>query len=710
MTAREALKHFFGYDSFRKGQEDIIASITAGRDVLAIMPTGAGKSICYQVPALMLPGITLVISPLISLMQDQVKALNEVGIHAAFINSSLTEGQIRRALALAAEGAYKIVYVAPERLESYDFLEFAGNVEISMVTVDEAHCISQWGQDFRPSYLKIVDFIRNLPKRPIVSAFTATATEEVKEDILCILSLIDPYVTVTGFDRENLYYRVESIRKKDEFVIDYIAAHPEDSGIIYCATRKNVDKLFETLFKRGVPVTRYHAGMDNEARKKSQDDFIYDRAPVIIATNAFGMGIDKSNVRYVIHYNMPQSMENYYQEAGRAGRDGEPSQCILLFSAQDMVIDRFLLEKKDFSGLDEEEAELIKQRDMRRLQVMEGYCRTAGCLRNYILNYFGEKAVTPCDNCGNCHREYQEQDMTAQAKQVINCVAETKGRYGLTIVLGTLMGADRARLRELGTVEYKTYGALKDYREPQLRSLISQMVEEGYLYQTQEQYSVLKMGDIAPLRDESTRVMMRIYQEKEPDRSLDGRSSEKKKAPRRSTDALTSAGYDLFEALRKLRLESLPPYIIFNDKTLIDMCIKLPKTAEDLLKVSGVGERKQEKYGDRFLSAIESFVESHPHSVTTIQAQEDEADGDGDGKHSGRQESKSSAKPKFDRAEFNRARNRPDGAGAAWSAEEDERLKQEFQEGMTMAEMARQHSRTRGGIKARLKKHGLIEM
>ena len=363
----------------------------------------------------------------------------------------------------------------------------------------------------------------------------------------------------------------------------------------------------------------------------------------------------------------------------------------------------------------EEEAELIKQRDMRRLQVMEGYCRTAGCLRNYILNYFGEKAVTPCDNCGNCHREYQEQDMTAQAKQVINCVAETKGRYGLTIVLGTLMGADRARLRELGTVEYKTYGALKDYREPQLRSLISQMVEEGYLYQTQEQYSVLKMGDIAPLRDESTRVMMRIYQEKEPERGLDGRNSEKKKAPRRSTDALTSAGYDLFEALRKLRLEiareeSLPPYIIFNDKTLIDMCIKLPKTAEDLLKVSGVGERKQEKYGDRFLSAIESFVESHPHSVTTIQAREDEADGDGDGKLSGRQESKSSAKPKFDRAEFNRARNRPDGAGAAWSEEEDERLKQEFQEGMTMAEMARQHSRTRGGIEARLKKHGLIEM
>ena len=714
MTAKEVLKHYFGYDSFRKGQEGIITAITAGRDVLSVMPTGAGKSICYQVPALMLPGITLVISPLISLMQDQVKALNEAGIHAAFINSSLTESQIRRALQLAAEGAYKIVYMAPERLENHDFLKFAVGAEISMVTVDEAHCISQWGQDFRPSYLKIVDFIRNLPKRPIVSAFTATATKEVKEDILCILNLPDPYVTVTGFDRENLYYRVENVRRKDDYVMDYIAVHPKDSGIVYCATRKNVDKLFEALFQKGVPAARYHAGMDNEDRKRSQDDFIYDRAPVIIATNAFGMGIDKSNVRYVIHYNMPQSMENYYQEAGRAGRDGEPSQCILLFSPQDIVIDRLLLEKKDFSGLDREEAELVKQRDMRRLQVMERYCRTVECLRNYILNYFGEKTSAPCDNCGNCHRDYREQDMTAQAKQIINCVAETKGRYGLTIVLGTLMGADRARLRELGTVHYRTYGALKDCGEPLLRSLISRMIEEGYLYQTEGRYSMLRMGNITPLRDENTRVMMRIYREKEPERGLEGKNQSRGKAPRRGTDALTSAGYDLFEVLRKLRLEiareeSLPPYIIFNDRTLIDMCIKLPKTAEDLLRVSGVGGRKQEKYGDRFLSAIASFLESCPHAVTSTQAQEDEPGGDGDGGLSERQETQPSARPKFDRAEFNRARNRPDGAGAAWSAEEDERLKQEFQEGMTMAEMARRHSRTRGGIIARLKKQGLIE-
>ena len=463
VNALETLKTYFGYDTFREGQEKIVEAILANRDVLAIMPTGAGKSICYQIPALMLPGITLVISPLISLMQDQVKALNDAGIHAAFINSSLTENQISKALYLAASGRYKIIYVAPERLENYEFLEFARNVEISMVTVDEAHCISQWGQDFRPSYLKIVEFIKNLPKRPIVSAFTATATEEVKNDILCTLSLADPEVVITGFDRKNLYYSVENIRRKDEFIMEYIEKHPTESGIIYCATRKNVDNLFELLFKRGVPVTRYHAGLTNETRKKNQDDFIYDRTPVIIATNAFGMGIDKSNVRYVIHYNMPQSMENYYQEAGRAGRDGENSQCILLFSLQDVMIDRMLLDNKDFSDVDEEDEYLIRQRDIRRLQTMEGYCKTTGCLRNYILEYFGEKTSGPCDNCGNCHREYHEVDMTAEAKWVVNCVAETRGRYGLTIVLGTLMGAKRARLRELRTEQYKSYGALSGH-------------------------------------------------------------------------------------------------------------------------------------------------------------------------------------------------------------------------------------------------------
>lgn len=624
VNALETLKTYFGYDTFREGQEKIVEAILANRDVLAIMPTGAGKSICYQIPALILPGITLVISPLISLMQDQVKALNDAGIHAAFINSSLTENQISKALYLAASGRYKIIYVAPERLENYEFLEFARNVEISMVTVDEAHCISQWGQDFRPSYLKIVKFIKNLPKRPIVSAFTATATEEVKNDILCTLSLEDPEVVITGFDRKNLYYSVENIRRKDEFIMEYIEKHPTESGIIYCATRKNVDNLFEMLFKRGVPVTRYHAGLTNETRKKNQDDFIYDRTPVIIATNAFGMGIDKSNVRYVIHYNMPQSMENYYQEAGRAGRDGENSQCILLFSLQDVMIDRMLLDNKDFSDVDEEDEYLIRQRDIRRLQTMEGYCKTTGCLRNYILEYFGEKTSGPCDNCGNCHREYHEVDMTAEAKWVVNCVAETRGRYGLTIVLGTLMGAKRARLRELRTDQYKSYGALSGHSEAELRTLISQMTEMGYLYQTQEKYSVLKLGNITPLKDANTRVIMRTYEEKEPDK----KKKIQKTVRKRSTDALTSAGYDLFEILRKLRLEiakeeSMPPYIIFSDKTLIDMCVKKPSDEEEMLNVSGVGANKLKKYGQRFLEEIQKFCTERP-GVTLSMTEEGE--------------------------------------------------------------------------------------
>ena len=441
MDARETLKLYFGYDSFKPGQEEIVESVLAGRDVLAIMPTGSGKSICYQVPAMLLAGITIVISPLISLMQDQVKALNEAGIHAGYINSSLTEAQISKVYSKALEGTYKILYVAPERLESNGFMNFAGRVDISMVTVDEAHCISQWGQDFRPSYLKIVDFIDSLRKRPVVSAFTATATEEVKTDIACVLKLQNPKIIVTGFDRENLYFDVETVKRKDDYVLEYIKKHPEDSGIIYCATRKNVDSLFELLSSAGVSVARYHAGMNNEDRKISQNDFIYDRTPIIVATNAFGMGIDKSNVRFVIHYNMPQSMENYYQEAGRAGRDGEPSECILLFSLQDIMINKFLLDHKDFTDIPYEDIDLIKMRDAKRLQVMESYCRTYTCLRNFILGYFGENRGEPCGNCGNCRREFNEIDMTEDAKIVINCVWETKGRYGLNIVLGTLLGA-----------------------------------------------------------------------------------------------------------------------------------------------------------------------------------------------------------------------------------------------------------------------------
>lgn len=624
MDAKEVLKLYFGYDSFKPGQEETTQAILGGKDVLAVMPTGSGKSICYQVPAMLLSGITIVISPLISLMQDQVTTLNEAGIHAGYINSSLTEAQISKVYARALEGIYKILYVAPERLESYEFTNFARKVEISMVTVDEAHCISQWGQDFRPSYLKIVDFIDGLRKRPVVSAFTATATEEVKTDISCVLKLQNPKVVVTGFDRENLYFDVETTRSKDDYVSEYIQKHPGDSGIIYCATRKNVDSLFELLSSAGVSVARYHAGMDNEDRKESQNDFIYDRTPVIVATNAFGMGIDKSNVRFVIHYNMPQSMENYYQEAGRAGRDGEPSQCILLFSAQDIMINKFLLDHKDFTDIPDEDIALIKQRDAKRLQVMEAYCRTSGCLRNYILEYFGEKRGEPCGSCGNCHREYTEIDMTEDAKLVINCVWETKGRYGLNIILGTLLGANRARLKELGTVEYRTYGALRNRSEPEIRMLINQLLLDGYLYQTADKYSVIRMGNIEPLKDPGTHVLIRKHKDREPERQVKSRS-------RKSTDSLTKAGCDLFEALRQLRLtiareEGMPPYIIFSDKTLIDMSLKIPTDKSTMLNVSGVGAAKYEKYGERFLEAVTAFMDEHPEAVTSIRDEEDATD------------------------------------------------------------------------------------
>lgn len=624
MNKTEVLKTYFGYDSFRKGQENVIDGLLAGKDVVAIMPTGAGKSLCYQVPALLFSGITLVISPLISLMQDQVKSLNEAGVHAAYINSSLTETQISKALALAARGTYQIIYVAPERLESAAFMHFVSQVKISMVTVDEAHCISQWGQDFRPGYLKIVDFIESLPERPVVSAFTATATEEVKEDIACILKLKSPEIIVTGFDRENLYYSVEHIagKRKDVFVMDYLKKHPRESGIIYCATRKNVDALYEILCKQGIAAARYHAGMDNGERKKSQEDFIYDRAPVIVATNAFGMGIDKSNVRFVIHYNMPQSMENYYQEAGRAGRDGENANCILLFSAQDIMIGKFLLERKEFEGIEEEDVEFLRKRDLHRLYIMEEYCKTTSCLRHYILKYFGERVTGACNNCGNCHHRYEEIDMTQDARQVINALAETKGRYGLAIVAGTLSGANRVRLKEIGADRYKSYGALSHRSEADIRLLIEQMIREGYVIQTQGDYSVLRIGDINGLKQEDAYVGIRKAEKKEA-----VSAPRMKKA--KSTDVLTGAGYRLFERMKQLRLmiareEGMPPYIVFSDKTLIDMCAKHPETEEEMLQVSGVGENKLRKYGKRFLDEIAAFVKENPGAVVSMAGENEE--------------------------------------------------------------------------------------
>ena len=604
-TPEQALKILFGYDSFRAGQKSVIDSILAGRDAFAVMPTGAGKSVCYQIPAVLLPGITLVVSPLISLMQDQVKALNEAGVPAAFINSSLSEKDYNETIRRARQGIYKIIYIAPERLVTEGFLALAKSVPVSMVTVDEAHCISQWGQDFRPSYMKIVEFVKTLEKRPIISAFTATATETVREDIICTLGLQNPFTLVNGFDRENLFFQVDKPKNKEQYILKYISEHSGDSGIIYCATRKNVDNIYELLKGKGVSVGKYHAGMSAEERKKMQDDFVFDYTSIVVATNAFGMGIDKSNVRFVIHYNMPQSMENYYQEAGRAGRDGLDAKCILLFSPQDIVINRFLLDHKEMQDLDPADRETVRERDVRRLQVMERYCYTTECLRNYILKYFGENPEKPCQDCGNCLREFETLDMTEAAKKVINCVYEAKGRYGRQIIIDTVAGAKTARLEEIGAARYKSYGVLAGTNKNLLRRLIEQLVLEGYL--RVGDYQVLKLGDISGLKNPAASVSIKITDEdKQPEKA----AKTKKKA--KSVETLTSSGYKLFERLKKLRLEiareeSMPPYIIFSDKTLIDMAAKMPASKPEMLDVSGVGENKFAKYGQRFLEVIEEY-------------------------------------------------------------------------------------------------------
>ncbi|TGY95841.1 DNA helicase RecQ [Petralouisia muris] len=611
MNKFDILKKYFGYSQFREGQETLIDAVLSGRDALGIMPTGAGKSLCYQVPALLLPGITIVISPLISLMKDQVQTLNQAGIHAAYINSSLTENQIAKALQLAAKGTYKIIYAAPERLETYVFLEFAKQAEISMLTVDEAHCISQWGQDFRPSYLKIVRFLQQLERRPIVSAFTATATEHVREDIVCVLGLRQPELLITGFDRGNLYFAVETPKQKDRFVLDYIKAHPAESGIIYCSTRKNVDALFEKMQDLAIPSAKYHAGMGQEERRQSQEDFVYDRCPVMTATNAFGMGIDKSNVRYVIHYNMPQSLENYYQEAGRAGRDGETAECILLYSPQDVMINQFLLESKEQNPeFTEEELAAIREKDTERLRIMNYYCLSANCLRAYILNYFGEQSRGDCQNCGNCRKEFEETDVTAQAEKIISCVREMRGRYGINVAAGTLAGADRAKLREYGMTSYSSYGSLAELGEQRIKQIINQMLMEGYLTVTPDKYALLRLTGKS---DEIAQGMGKVVV-----REVKGGLSSLPEKPassvsRRKSDILNSRGLELFERLRSLRSEiarreGMPPYIIFSDKTLVDMCVRLPLAREEMLEVNGVGEHKFKKYGEPFLEEIRAYT------------------------------------------------------------------------------------------------------
>ena len=495
MDKFEILKQIFGYDTFREGQEELVDSSLLGRDVLGIMPTGAGKSICFQVPALLFPGITIVVSPLISLMKDQVSALNAAGVHAAYINSSLTEGQYRKAMELAGQGRYKIIYVAPERLMTDSFLSLIQTVEISMVAVDEAHCISQWGQDFRPSYLKIVDFISQLPKRPVIGAYTATATKAVREDILCILGLRDPKVMVTGYDRKNLYFAVEKPKDKTGALLEYLRKNPEKSGIIYCSTRKTVEEVHEILLGEGYPAVRYHAGLSDKEKKENQEDFIYDRKPIMVATNAFGMGIDKSNVRFVIHYNMPKDIESYYQEAGRAGRDGEPGECILYYKAQDVKMNEFLIQQQGNEELDFEEQALIWERNLERLRKMTFYCFTNECLREYILRYFGEYGGNYCGNCKNCLTEFEDLNVTEETRSILELVRSTGERYGIVTVCDGVHGAKTEKVRQFGLEANPHYGELKGTATARIRQIINDLLVKDYLVLTSGDYPVLKLGE-----------------------------------------------------------------------------------------------------------------------------------------------------------------------------------------------------------------------
>ena len=612
MDKYEILRKYFGYDTFRNAQETLIDNILEGKDTLGIMPTGAGKSLCYQIPALLMNGITLVISPLISLMKDQVGSLNQAGIHAAFLNSSLTVNQYYKALGFAKQGRYPIIYVAPERLVTDEFLDFALNSNIVMVAVDEAHCVSQWGQDFRPSYLKIVEFIQRLPKRPIVSAFTATATKEVRDDIIDILELQSPMVITTGFDRNNLYFGVMTVKDRYSAIRNYLEAHNSDSGIIYCLTRKQVEEVCERLLKDGFLATRYHAGLSDEERRRNQDDFIYDRIPIIVSTSAFGMGIDKSNVRFVLHYGMPKNIESYYQEAGRAGRDGEPAECILYYSSRDVITNQLFIDNnQDNIELDALTRAMVKERDKERLKKMTFYCFTNECLRDYILKYFGEYGSNYCGNCSNCMTQFEQVDVTEIARALISCVESSRQRYGTTVIIDTVHGANTAKIKSYRMNENPYYSVLSKVPTYRIRQVLNYLQLEEYLFVTSDDYAVVKLGVKAKEID-NKQILMKLAKESDRETKEVRTKSKKNKAGILGKEQFTENEESLFERLRGLRTEiareeKVPPYIVFSDKTLTHMCMVKPTTKQEMLKVSGVGEFKFEKYGDRFLSCIEKF-------------------------------------------------------------------------------------------------------
>lgn len=593
------LKDYFGHDSFRDGQEQIVDALLDGRDALCIMPTGAGKSMCYQIPALLFDGVTIVVSPLISLMKDQVGSLVQSGVPAAYINSSLSYPQFLRVLSNVEHGKYKIIYVAPERLLTDGFLDTCKKIKISMVAVDEAHCVSQWGQDFRPSYLKIISFVESLANRPIVGAFTATATNDVKEDIKKILRLENPFEITTGFDRPNLFFGVIKSSSKDEKLIDLIRERGDRSGIVYCATRKNVESVCELLCDNGFSAARYHAGLDEYERRKNQEDFVFDRKNIMVATNAFGMGIDKSNVTYVIHYNMPKNIESYYQEAGRAGRDGGEADCILLYSPKDVRLNRFMIENSE--GNDEltiEENEQIRERDFERLKYMTFYSTTNDCLRGFILRYFGGEKKAYCGKCSNCLSVHKLVDVTIDAQKIMSCIARTGQRYGKTVICDVLKGSKSEKILKAELNNQSTYGIMKEVTARHIFGTIDFLAEKEYISADNET-EVLKLlpksQDVLFGRE---RLVMKKVE-----------NSEKVVKTHRPEVPVNSDLLDALKALRKgiASKKSVPAYVIFTDATLIDMCKKCPETPDEMLEVSGVGRTKLEKFGKQFLEEIAKF-------------------------------------------------------------------------------------------------------